>query len=86
MSGLYFLGGSILEECGVFFRTDMARLGKYGTRTGRYGQIGVCRVILGYDALSTKPVMLTWAPLIPATRWSCSQPQFIAMTADCSTT
>ena len=27
----------------------------------------------GDGALSAKPVMLIWAPLIPATRWSCSQ-------------
>ena len=79
MSGSYFLGGSILEEYWLFFRTDMARLGKYGM--GRYGQIGLHRVILGYDALSTKPVMLTWAPLIPATTWSCSQPP--AYSNDC---
>ena len=27
----------------------------------------------GDDALSTKPEMLIWAPLVLATRWSCSQ-------------
>ena len=31
-------------------------------------------------------VMHIWVPQIPATRWSCSLPQLIAMTADCSST
>ena len=32
----------------------------------------------GEDALSTKPVMLISAPLIPATRWSCSQQSLLS--------
>ena len=34
---------------------------------------------IGDDALSTKPVMLIWAPLIPATRWSCSQQSLLSV-------
>ena len=29
-------------------------------------------------ALSTKPVILIWAHLIPATRWSCSQQSLLS--------
>ena len=32
----------------------------------------------GDVALSTKPVMLILAPLIPATRWSCSQQSLLS--------
>ena len=32
----------------------------------------------GDDALSTKPMVLIWAPLIPATRWSCSQQSLLS--------
>ena len=45
-------------------------------------------LILGDNALLyITYVMLIWAPLIPATRWSCSRSQLILeMTADCSST
>ena len=48
ISGSYFLKGSILEKCGIFWengrfvRADMVGLGKYCT--GGYGRIGVYRV------------------------------------------
>ena len=32
----------------------------------------------GDDPLSTKPVMLIWAPLISATRWSCRQQSLLS--------
>ena len=50
MSSSYFFGGSNLEkfwkilEKRLFFRADLARLGKY--HTGRFGLIGVYRVNL----------------------------------------
>ena len=49
MSSLYFIYGYILEkmwkflEKWLFFRADMARLGKYCM--GGYGRIGVYRVV-----------------------------------------
>ena len=40
----------------------------------------------GDVALSTKPVMLIWAPLIPAPRWSCSQQSLLSAGVDCTST
>ena len=35
-------------------------------------------LILGDSALNTNPVILIWAPFIPATRWSYSQQSLLS--------
>ena len=47
---------------------------------------GTRDLILGDDALSTKPVCIITAQLISATRGRASQPKVLAMATDCSAT
>ena len=63
MSGSYFLYDYILGKCGhflgkkqLFFRADMARLGKY--HMGGYGWIGVHRVRKKEQRLATRYILV----------------------------